>query len=211
MFVLGEGNGVELMPAKKISMNSVGLFLNPASDGKMEILDTLPLLTDLNCSQVNYCSPAALILGVIWSWVRTYKQTPYVWSLEWYRCVLFHLHGQWLPFMIDREGLGGGRSIKTRGRKDSRKRKKRLQEWWRETNRRSKRGGNWTRQQQKYRRNRQVVLPCLDSGEEQTTCQSQCLFWSELHFEKSHFIFIRKHTVYPFYTAFSCPSSCAEF
>lgn len=50
MFVLGEGNGVELMPAKKKkkkSMNSVGLFLNPASEEKMEILDTITLLTEL--------------------------------------------------------------------------------------------------------------------------------------------------------------------
>lgn len=40
-------------------MNSVGLFLN--RDGKMEILGTLSSLTDLNHSQVNYCSPAAVM------------------------------------------------------------------------------------------------------------------------------------------------------
>lgn len=37
--------------------------------------------------------------------------------LEWYRCLLFHLHGQWLPFMNWQAGFGGGVALKQEGEK----------------------------------------------------------------------------------------------
>lgn len=111
--------------------------------------------------------------------------------------VHLHSHSQWMPFTQAASLRQADKEM------DSRESLKRLSLVAETLNRksRSKRGQNWPKRQQSCRRNRQVVLPLLDSAKEPNTCQSlrflfYLFYWRggfQSISQNSNLISIRKH------------------